>query len=171
MGCTEPIAIAYAASILRDALGDEPSVIRAGFNGNIIKNIKSIIIPATNGMKGAQTAIAAGIIANAHHKKLEVLCALNERDRLRIRDYIDCAEIDIYRIETESLFEVDIQASCAGHSARVRLSGGHTQVALVEKDGEDVTYRYVTNRIPLSDGGGIGRTHEWLRAARLHTFG
>ena len=63
MGCTEPIAIAYAAAILRDVLGGEPTAIRAGFNGNIIKNIKSVIVPATGGLKGAEVAIAAGIIA------------------------------------------------------------------------------------------------------------
>ena len=76
MGCTEPIAIAYAASILRDALGEEPISIRAGFSGNIIKNVKSVIVPATDGLKGIPVAIAAGIIANAPKKQLEVLCSL-----------------------------------------------------------------------------------------------
>ena len=145
MGCTEPIAIAYAASILRDALEAEPDVIRAGFSGNIIKNIKSVIVPATCGMKGAEVALAAGIIANAYRKQLEVLCGLSENDRLRIRDYINSTKIDIYKIETDSLFEVDIQASADNHVAHVRLSGGHTQIALVERDGEDITSRYITN--------------------------
>ena len=151
MGCTEPIAIAYAASILRDALEAEPDVIRAGFSGNIIKNIKSVIVPATCGMKGAEVALAAGIIANAYRKQLEVLCGLSENDRLRIRDYINSTKIDIYKIETDSLFEVDIQASGDSHSAHVRLSDGHTQVALVERDGEDITSRYITNCVRQND--------------------
>lgn len=151
MGCTEPIAIAYAASILRDALGDEPTAIRAGFNGNIIKNIKSVIVPATNGMKGAETAIAAGIIANAHRRQLEVLCGLGADDHLRIRNYIDSTEIDIYKIETDSLFEVDMEASCDGHCARIKLSGGHTQIALVERDGEDISHRYLTSCAQRTD--------------------
>ena len=142
MGCTEPIAIAYAAAILRDALGQEPLAIRAGFNGNIIKNIKSVIVPATGGMKGASVAIAAGIIANAYRKQLEVLCALTENDRSRIIAYAENTAIDIYKIETESLFEVDIEGECDTHRARVRLSGGHTQLVLVERDGEDITHRY-----------------------------
>ena len=152
MGCTEPIAIAYAASILRDALGQEPTTIRAGFNGNIIKNIKSVIVPATGGMKGASVAIAAGIIANAYRKQLEVLCALTEDDRKRIADYIESTKIDIYKIETESLFEVDIEGTSDTHCAHVRLSGGHTQLVLVERDGENITRQYVSNCARYDDG-------------------
>ena len=152
MGCTEPIAIAYAAAILRDALGQEPTAIRAGFNGNIIKNIKSVIVPATGGMKGAPVAISAGIIANAYRKKLEVLCALTEDDRKRIADYAENTGIDIYKIETESLFEVDIEGEYDTHRARVRLSGGHTQLVLVERDGEDITRQYVSNVTRYDEG-------------------
>ena len=63
MGCTEPIAIAYAASILRHALGADPTSLQVKLSGNIIKNVKSVIVPATDGMHGIEAAVAAGIVA------------------------------------------------------------------------------------------------------------
>ena len=170
MGCTEPIAIAYAAAILRDALGHEPTTIRAGFNGNIIKNIKSVIVPATGGMKGTSVAIAAGIIANAYQKRLEVLCALTEDDQKRIANYIECTNIDIYRIETESLFEVDIEGTYDTHRAHVRLSGGHTQLVLVERDGEDITHQYTSNSARYDDVASSDIDRSLLNVKDIVTF-
>ena len=80
MGCTEPIAIAYAASVLRATLGCEPTRIEAGLSGNIIKNVKSVIVPATGGMHGIEAAVAAGIVANRPDKRLEVLSTLTPRE-------------------------------------------------------------------------------------------
>ena len=170
MGCTEPIAIAYAAAILRDVLGDEPTAIHAGFNGNIIKNIKSVIVPATGGMKGASIAIAAGIIANAYRKQLEVLCALTEEDQKRIADYVESTPIDIYKIETDSLFEVDIEGGYDTHRARVRLSGGHTQLVLVERDGEDITHQYISNCARHDDGTASQTDRSLLNVKDIVTF-
>ena len=170
MGCTEPIAIAYAAAILRDALGHEPTTIRAGFNGNIIKNIKSVIVPATGGMKGTSVAIAAGIIANAYQKRLEVLCALTEDDQKRIANYIERTNIDIYRIETESLFEVDIEGTYDTHRAHVRLSGGHTQLVLVERDGEDITHQYTSNSARYDDVASSDIDRSLLNVKDIVTF-
>ena len=81
MGCTEPIAIAYAASVARQALGRCPDAIKASFSGNIIKNVKSVIVPMTDGQRGIDVALATGIIANAPERHLEVLCALSEEDK------------------------------------------------------------------------------------------
>ena len=85
MGCTEPIAIAYAASILRTTLEAEPTAISAKLSGNIIKNVKSVIVPATGGLHGIAPAIAAGIIANAPEKELAVLTVLGPEDREKIQ--------------------------------------------------------------------------------------
>ena len=63
MGCTEPIAIAYAASIITEALGGAPEELSVGLSGNIIKNVKSVIVPATGGMNGIESALAAGAIS------------------------------------------------------------------------------------------------------------
>lgn len=77
-GCTEPIAIAYAAARLRNILGKEPEKIRAEVSGNIIKNVKSVIVPNTGGLKGIAAAIAAGAIAGDASKILQVIASVPE---------------------------------------------------------------------------------------------
>ena len=142
MGCTEPIAIAYAASILRDALGEEPISIRAGFSGNIIKNVKSVIVPATDGLKGIPVAIAAGIIANAPKKQLEVLCSLPKDAPERIDRFLSDHPIEIYKIEKSPPFEINLEAKSTSHTARVRFLGSHTSIDEVTLDGKDISRRY-----------------------------
>ena len=73
MGCTEPIAIAYASAIARDALGVVPQRITVRLSGYIIKNVKSVIVPSTAGMHGIESAVAAGVISNRYDLKLELL--------------------------------------------------------------------------------------------------
>ena len=87
MGCTEPIAIAYAAAIARDALGANPEKVVIRLSGNIIKNVKSVIVPSTSGMHGIESAVAAGIISGRYDLKLELLSALSEKDVDAIKDY------------------------------------------------------------------------------------
>lgn len=142
MGCTEPIAIAYAASILRSALGDTPRSIRAGFSGNIIKNVKSVVVPATDGMKGIPVAIAAGIIANSPDKQLQVLCSLGKDAPSRIRELLDVCPVEIYKLEGSPAFEIALEAETEAHSASVRFVGAHTNIESVTLDGKDVSRRY-----------------------------
>jgi len=142
MGCTEPIAIAYAASILRSALGAQPREVDAALSGNIIKNVKSVIVPATGGLHGIQAAIAAGIVANAPEKELEVLTVLKPEDQPKIALFLrDC----IFRLdEMESVytFDMELTGRAAGHTASVRIAGNHTNVVSVRVDGEDQTARW-----------------------------
>ena len=145
MGCTEPIAIAYAATIMRDALGCDPSVIRLWLSGNIIKNVKSVIVPATGGLHGIAAAVAAGVIAACPEKKLEVLSQLNDSDRERIKAYMGQVELEICELDTPNPFEVKITGSSKGNSAHVHLLHRHTNVHLVERDGADMTARYREN--------------------------
>ena len=72
MGCTEPIAIAFASSILRDALGREPEKLHASFSGNIIKNVKSVIVPCTGGKHGIESALAAGFLPGNRRPSLRI---------------------------------------------------------------------------------------------------
>ena len=138
MGCTEPIAIAYAASIISHALSAYPNEVKIGLSGNIIKNVKSVIVPATGGQNGIETAICAGIIANCPEKKLEVLCSLGKDGAQKIADYKASAEIEIYEIETENQFEVDLVA----HGAHVHFEKRHTNITLAEYNGVDYTEKY-----------------------------
>ena len=144
MGCTEPIAIAYAASVARDALGCMPERIKAGFSGNIIKNVKSVIVPMTEGQRGIEVALAAGVVANAPHRKLEVLCALSEESAGDISSFVESADIEIYKIEEALPFEIVLDVYSGESHARVCVKERHTNVVLVERDGENITSRYST---------------------------
>ena len=77
MGCTEPIALAYCASLCRDALNDDIEKIDVKVSGNIIKNVKSVIVPHTDGLKGIEASVVAGIVAGQSDKVLEVISDVN----------------------------------------------------------------------------------------------
>ena len=147
MGCTEPIAIAYASSVLRSLLKRRPSKIKAGFSGNIIKNVKSVIVPATGGQGGLETAICAGIIANCPERRLEVLCGLKKSDAKKIADYKEQVEIEVYEIETENQFEVDLVAS----GAHVHFEKRHTNITLAEYKGKDYTEKFGSKELVIGE--------------------
>ena len=151
MGCTEPIAIAYAASILRHALGADPTSLHVELSGNIIKNVKSVIVPATDGMHGIEAAVAAGIVAGCPDRKLEVLCALKPSDADRIRDFLHTTTPAVSELDTKHPFELVMTgtASVEGReiTARVHLIDRHTNVVSVTRTAEgevqDLTDRYL----------------------------
>jgi len=143
MGCTEPIAIAYAAAILRDALEEEPTVVRVGLSGNIIKNVKSVIVPATGGMHGIPAAVGAGIIAACPQKQLEVLEGLTADDHARIAAYLQRVDMKLNELDTPNPFEIRISGVTAdGTCAEVHLVHRHTNIQSVRCDGYDLTDRY-----------------------------
>ena len=142
MGCTEPIAIAYAASILRNALGNDPQKIELQLSGNIIKNVKSVIVPATGGMHGIEAAVAAGIVSNAPQKQLEVLVGLTNDDVPQIKGFMDTCNIHISELETDKPFEVKMFGTHNTDSAYVHLADRHTNVVAVNKNDTDLTDSY-----------------------------
>ena len=157
MGCTEPIAIAYAAAILCKTLGAEPSEIRTELSGNIIKNVKSVIVPATGGLHGIEAAVAAGIIACAPEKALEVLSVLKPSDHSRIAAFMGECRISVVEMESMYTFDLQLTGKSQGHSAVVRISKNHTNVVKVELDGEDLTDRHV-QRIKEVESGQTDRS-------------
>ncbi len=167
MGCTEPIAIAYAAAVMRHALGTAPSPVRIGLSGNIIKNVKSVIVPATGGMRGIGAAIAAGVIAGCPEKKLEVLCALKADDVAKIKDFLENTAIEIYELESDVPFEIDLNGEKDGHSVRVHLVNRHTNITEVLCDGNDLTDRY---RLNESDAVEYASDRELLNVKDIITF-
>lgn len=144
MGCTEPIAIAYASSIISHALGGKPSSLRVGLSGNIIKNVKSVIVPMTKGMHGIDSAICAGAVAACPQKRLEVLCGLSSDKADEIKAYKESTPIEIYELETENAFEILIEGSYEGKTALARLAKRHTNIVFVKLDGVDITASYAS---------------------------
>lgn len=149
MGCTEPIAIAYSASIARSYLSEEPSEISIGLSGNIIKNTKSVVVPATGGMHGIPAAVAAGTIANRPEFVLEVLSSLTEDDVPKMKALLENCPILVKELETTHIFEIIIQMKTKTESVKVRLLERHTNLVYVEKNGEVL----VRNTEEETDGG------------------
>ena len=157
MGCTEPISIAYAASILTDVLGGEADEISVGLSGNIIKNVKSVVVPATGGMHGIESAVAAGVIANAYQRKLEVLGALQEKDIDRIASYKENCKIDIYELNSRCSFDLKLIGKRGDDTAIVRITENHTNVVEVKQNGISVMERYCN---PQSEEAGEAPSKE-----------
>ena len=135
MGCTEPISIAYAAAILTDALGGRADEISVGLSGNIIKNVKSVVVPATGGMHGIESAVAAGVIANDYRRRLEVLGALGEKDIEVIAAYKEACHIEIYELNSRCSFDLKLKGKRGEDSATVRIRDNHTNVIEVTRNG------------------------------------
>ena len=142
MGCTEPISIAYAASILRSSLGRVPGEVVAKLSGNIIKNVKSVIVPATGGLYGIEAAIAAGFVANAPQKELEVLSGLDATHQKQIRQILETCRIRVEEMDTLHAFDLRLVAYADGHEAAVQITKNHTNVVQVLLDGEDLTQKH-----------------------------
>lgn len=144
-GCTEPIAIAYGAALLRKTLGEVPETVLAEVSGNIIKNVKSVVVPNTGGLKGIRAAISAGIVAGEADEILQVISRVKESDHPEIARYATETPIDIVCVETTHLLDIKLTGRKGEHSAVVHIADSHSNVVRVEKDG------VVLQEKPLSD--------------------
>jgi len=139
MGCTEPIAIAYAGAVARETLGDVPTAVTVSVSGNIIKNVKSVIVPNTGGQKGIAAAAAAGIVAGEAKRKLEVLSQVTPAQIEYMKEYLAATPIEVVPVEQGHIFDIGVRVSAGEHSAYVRIVDFHTNIVAVEKDGEAQT--------------------------------
>ncbi|MGN1251242.1 MAG: serine dehydratase subunit alpha family protein [Candidatus Spyradocola sp.] len=135
MGCTEPIAVAYAAALARKALGETPRSVEVCVSANIIKNVKSVVVPHTGGLHGIGAAVAAGIVTGDAGRELEVLSEVTGAQIGAIARYLEDTAISVAASDTGYLFDIRIRVSAGEHSAFVQIAGSHTNVIRVEKDG------------------------------------
>ena len=137
MGCTEPIALAYAAAKARAVLGIIPQRVEARVSGNIIKNVKSVVVPNTGGLRGIAAAICAGIIAGDAEKELQVISAVSDAQRAALKDYLSNTKIDISPSPSDLIFDIDLTLYAEnGEISRVRIINHHTNIVLVQKNDE-----------------------------------
>ncbi|MCQ2318300.1 MAG: L-serine ammonia-lyase, iron-sulfur-dependent, subunit alpha [Bacteroidales bacterium] len=134
MGCTEPICLAYAAAKAREVLGTMPDRVEVLASGNIIKNVKSVIVPNTNGMKGIQAAAAVGIVAGDASKALEVIANVTPEQKKETEDFLKAIPIKVKHVDTTEQLDVTIVAFKGEHRAEVRISGFHTNIVRIQKD-------------------------------------
>lgn len=135
MGCTEPIAIAYCSAKARATLGCMPDKIQIFVSGNIVKNVKSVIVPNSGGGKGIETAAALGILAGREELGLEVLSSVTQEQKEGLKDYIAHTEITVCPLETSYLLDMIVTVSGGGSEASVRIADEHTNIVEIKKDG------------------------------------
>ena len=138
MGCTEPIAIAYAAAQAKSTLGRFPTSCSIAVSGNIIKNAKSVVVPHTGGMRGIEAAVVAGLVSGNADAKLEVLSAVTEDDVARMRVVKDTLPITVSLSESEYPFDISITLIAGDDEVSVRIIHRHTNIVSISKKGEAV---------------------------------
>ena len=156
MGCTEPIALAYAAATARKVLGELPDRVVIGASGSIIKNVKSVIVPNTDHLKGIPAAAVAGIIAGKPEKELEVIAEVTAEEIARMKEYLENVEIKIEHIDNGLTFEIIVTLYKGKEYAKVRIANYHTNIVLIEKNGE------VLKEVPVDDESEEGLTDRSL---------
>lgn len=135
-GCTEPIALAYGAALARKVLKEDPTSIIAAVSGSIIKNVKSVVVPVTGGMKGIDTAIAAGVVAGDPDAELQVLSRAPENTPELVKQFLQMCPISVELADSERLFDIQISMRSPGHTAFVRIVDTHTNVVQVSLDDQ-----------------------------------
>lgn len=136
-GCTEPIAIAYCAAKLRETLGGAPETVLAEVSGNILKNVKSVVVPNTGGMKGVNAAVAAGVVAGRQDAELQVISDVSEAELQAIRNY--AAQMPVttaYLEDTPCMLDIRLTGTRGADRAIVRIANNHTNIIHMEKNGE-----------------------------------
>ena len=136
MGCTEPIAIAYAAAVARQTLGRPAQRMEVEASGNIIKNVKSVFVPNTGGLRGIPAAAAAGMAAGDPALELEVLSSIGEGEQAAIRQYLADTPIAVKLADSPFIFDIAVRAWAGEDSALVRIVNYHTNIVRVERNGQ-----------------------------------
>ena len=147
MGCTEPIAIAYAAAKAREVLGRLPGQVWLGVSNNIIKNVKSVIVPNTGGMKGIEAAAAAGIVGGQAGRALEVISEVTEEQKAEMRRFLESTPIQVEAVDYGQIFDITVRLAAGEETAAVRIAQYHTNIVHIEKNGQ------VLLDVPVEENG------------------
>lgn len=134
MGCTEPIALAYAGAKARELLGGLPDRVVLEVSGNIIKNVKSVVVPNTGGQHGLAAALCAGIVAGDASRELQVISAITPEQQVQLRQYMDQVDLTIRPAASGIVFDIDVTLFRSGDRVRLRIANHHTNIVRMEKN-------------------------------------
>ena len=138
MGCTEPIAIAYAAATAKKVLGELPERVEIEASDNIIKNVKSVVVPNTGNLKGIEAAAVAGIVAGDADKVLEVISVVDDEGRKAIKEYLQTKEVKVKASKSGIIFDLVVKVFTKESCAAVRISHYHTNIVSITKNKETI---------------------------------
>lgn len=147
MGCTEPIAIAYCAAKARAALGCLPDKVTIAASGNIIKNVKSVIVPNTGGRKGIEAAAAIGIVAGDEEAGLEVIAHAKDEDKAKLADYMKQTELRVEFAESDHVLDIIVTASKGADTVEVQVVNEHTNIVKITRNGQVLLEKEIVNTV------------------------
>ncbi len=136
MGCTEPIAIAYASAKARAVLGEEPCSALVEVSGNIVKNAKSVTVPHTGGMRGIKSAFIAGMVGGNADAELEVISHVTPEQIAKMEEVLATFPVEVATPENARIFDIGITLCGKAHSAYVRIADTHTNIVCIKRDNE-----------------------------------
>lgn len=136
MGCTEPIAIAYAAAKARAVLADTPISAKVEVSGNIVKNAKSVTVPHTGGMRGIKSAFIAGLVAGDAEAELEVISNVTETQIAEMEKVRETFPVEVVTPANARIFDIGVLIKSENHEAYVRIADSHTNIVQIKRDGK-----------------------------------
>lgn len=164
MGCTEPIALAYAGAICAKRLGGFPETIRVEVSRNIIKNVKSVVVPNTEGLRGIEAAVVAGLVSVRPEAALEVLSGVTPDEKKEIHERLASQKMEVVPSDEPDVFFIRLTTTRAGKTVTVVIRTSHTNVTRIEEDGEAVFLK--NDHAEEEDAPELWHISELIRAAR-----
>lgn len=164
MGCTEPIALAYAGAICAKRLGGFPETIRVEVSRNIIKNVKSVVVPNTEGLRGIEAAVVAGLVSARPEAALEVLSGVTPDEKKEIHERLASQKMEVLPSDEPDVFFIRLTTTRAGKTVTVVIRTSHTNVTRIEEDGEAVFLK--NDHAEEEDAPELWHVSELIRAAR-----
>jgi len=153
LGCTEPIAVAYAAAKAREVLGSMPEHISVHCSGNIIKNVKSVTVPNSNGLRGIDAAAILGTVGGQSERQLEVLDAVKPHHIARTLELLQTDYCDIQFATGVDKLYLRIEARAADEYASITIQGHHTNITDIVKNGEVLFHHEFVNEASATRKG------------------
>lgn len=136
LGCTEPIAVAYASAVTRETLGQFPDDILVECSGNIIKNVKGVVVPMSGHMRGVEPAAVLGCVGGDPERELEVLSSVTKEHILRTKQLLKEKLCRVRLLDTDEKLHIRVTMTCKESSAVTEIKHTHTGIIRKEKDGK-----------------------------------
>ncbi len=140
-GCTEPISIAFCAAKAHQVLGMQPTAVTVSVSGNILKNVKSVVVPNTNGLKGIRAAVAAGVVCGDAEKGMQVISRVSDEQRAAVANFMETVNIDVSCAETDCPLYISITLYARTSYSRVVIANNHSNIVEIMKNGEAILKR------------------------------
>ena len=165
MGCTEPIAVAYCAAKARQVLGKMPDRVVVEASGNVIKNVKSVVVPNTNGRRGLEAAAAIGIVAGNADKELEVISEVTAEQQDALSVFMDKTPITVKPALSDLVLDIWIHVFSGEEHASVRIINHHTGLANILHNG-----KVLLEQVPVNPAETSDLDYDLLKVSDIYDF-